>query len=81
MAVARQLDPSYPIEPGVRGVNVVYQINLKDANTYFVARNMTVQNKDMIYVAASLSNDFYKAMQLFNTMAGPVTTGLVVAKI
>lgn len=81
VAVARELDPSYPIEPGVRSINVVYRINLKDANTYFVARSMSVHNKDMIYVAASLSNDFYKAMQLFNTVAGPVTTGLVVGKI
>jgi hypothetical protein len=35
----------------------------------------------MIYVAASLSNDFFKAMQIFNNVAGPVATGLVVAKI
>ena len=67
VAVARALDPSYPIEPGVRNINVVYRVNLKDPNTYFVARSMTVHDKDMIYVAASLSNDFYKAMQLFNT--------------
>jgi polysaccharide biosynthesis/export protein len=81
VAVARELDPNYPIAPGVRGVNVVYRVNFSDANTYFTARGVSVHNKDMIYVAASLSNDFYKAMQLFNTVAGPVTNGLVIAKV
>jgi polysaccharide export outer membrane protein len=80
-SVAREIDPSYPIEPGARYVNVVYRINLKDANTYFVARRMAVHNKDMLYVAASMSNEFYKAMQLFNTAVGPAVTGVAVSKI
>ena len=35
----------------------------------------------MIYVAASLSNDFYKAMQLFSTAVQPAVTGYAVSKL
>ena len=80
--LARDLDPAYPIPPGVRTVNVVYRLHFKDANTYFLARHMAVQNKDMIYVSASLAMDFYKAMSLFSTAinvaAGPAATAYAV---
>ena len=73
-SVARDLDPAYPIEPGARSVNVVYRINMKDAATYFLARNFAVRNKDVIYVAASPSMEFYRAMQLFSTLTQPAIT-------
>ncbi len=81
VSLARELDPTFPIEPGARAVNVVYRINLKDTNTYFVARHMQVHNKDMIYVASSPSNEFYKAMQMFTTAAQPAVMGLAVSRI
>lgn len=80
VSLARELDPTFPIEPGARTVNVVYRINLKETNTYFVARHMSVHNKDMIYVAASPSNEFYKAMQMFTTTAQPAITGFAISR-
>jgi polysaccharide export outer membrane protein len=71
VSVARQLNPDYPIAPGQRLVNVVYRINLKDANTYFLARRFPVRNKDVIYVAASPSTEWQKALALFNSVASP----------
>ena len=73
--VARGLDPAYPFEPGARQANVVYKINMKDAATYFLARNFSIRNKDVIYVAASPSTEFYRAMQLFSTLTQPAMTG------
>jgi polysaccharide export outer membrane protein len=85
VSLARELDPTFPVEPGARTVNVVYRINLKDTNTYFVARHMPVHNKDMIYVAASPSNEFSKAMQMFTTAvsaaAQPALIGYTASKI
>lgn len=75
VAIARLLDPSYPIPPDARTVNVVYRINLKDPSTYFMARKFQVRNKDMIYVAAAPAVEFYKAMQLFSTITQPAITG------
>jgi polysaccharide biosynthesis/export protein len=73
-SVARQLNPDYPIAPGQQFVNVVYRINLKDANTYFLARRFPVRNKDVIYVAASPSTELQKALNLFNSVAAPAYT-------
>ena len=72
--MARELDPAYPIEPGARLVNVVYRINMKDAATYFLARNFAVRSKDVVYVAASPSEEFYQAMQIFSTLTQPAIT-------
>jgi len=73
-SVAAQLDPAYPIPPGARTVNVVYRINLQDTATYFLARGFQMRNKDVIYVAASPSTEFYQAMRLFSTISQPAMT-------
>ena len=70
-AVARQLNPGYPIAPGQQFVNVVYRINMKDAGTYFLARRFPVHNKDVVYVASSPSAELQKALSLFNSVASP----------
>ena len=79
-AIAAQLDPAWTVPPGARTVNVVYRINLKDTATYFLARNFQMRNKDVIYVAASPSTEFYQAMRLFSTLTQPAITGVSVAK-
>ena len=81
VSVARALDPVFPIPPGARFVNVVYRINLRDPNTYFVSRHMPIRDKDMIYVAASSASEFYKAIQLFTTIAQPAFTAYGVSRL
>jgi polysaccharide export outer membrane protein len=81
VAVARQLNPDYPIAPGQPLVNVVYRINLKDANTYFLARRFPVRNKDVIYVAASPSTELQKALVLFNSVTSPAYTAVAGASL
>ena len=78
--VARRLDPLYPIAPEAVSVNVVYRINLKDANTYFVARHFAMRNKDVMYVAASPSTELYKALTLFGAVASPAVSGAYLVK-
>lgn len=77
--IAQELNPTFPIEPGARVVNVIYRLHFKDANTYFLARHMAVENKDMIYIAASMSTEFYRAVSLFTTpisaVSAPVSMG------
>lgn len=76
-AVARQLDPSFPVS-GNGLVNVVYRINLRDANTYFLARRMQVRDKDMIYVASASSTELAKVLQLFSLVTQPILTGAAI---
>ncbi len=70
-AVARQLNPDYPIAPGQQFVNVVYRINLKDTGSYFLARRFPVHNKDIIYVASAPATEWSKALSLFNQILSP----------
>lgn len=74
--VARRLDPTYPISPQATEVDVVYRVNLKDAATYFTARRFPMRNKDVMYVAASPSTEFFRALQLLGAATSPVMTGI-----
>lgn len=76
VAIARRLDPSFAIPPGATTVDVVYRVNLRDAATYFTARRFPMRNKDVMYVAASPSTEFFRALQLFGAAASPVVTGI-----
>lgn len=78
--IARLLNPHYPIEPGMRSANVIYQVNLKDAGNYFLARKFAVHNKDVMYIASAPATQVYKAMQLFNTVAQPAVMGAFAAR-
>lgn len=73
--IARLLNPHYPITAGAANANVIYQVNLKDAGTYFLARKFAVHNKDVMYIASAPVMQLYKAMQLFSTVAQPAVTG------
>lgn len=81
VSVARDLDPSFPFEPGQRFVNVVYQINLRDPSAYFWARRFQVHNKDIVYVASSPLNDVAKAMGILSTVYNPALTGFCAATV
>jgi polysaccharide export outer membrane protein len=68
-SLAHLLDPTFPIKPGQSTVNVVYRINLRDTNTYFMARKFPVENKDIVYVASAMATEFQKFMNILNGVA------------
>lgn len=78
-AIARKLDSNFPIEVGQTMVPVVYRINLKDPNTFFLARKFAVQNKDMIYVANAPLTDVQKFLGLVQTVATPAATAKAIS--
>ncbi len=78
VALARELDPSFPIEPGARTVNVVYRVNMRDPSAYFWARRFPVRNKDILYVATAPLNDVQKAMSVLSSVTNPALTAISV---
>jgi polysaccharide export outer membrane protein len=56
-------------------VPVVYQLNMRDANSFFLARSFPMRDKDMLYVANSASDPWQKALGLFGTVMAPATFG------
>ena len=69
--VAREIDPSFKIEPGQTTVNVVYQANMRDPSTYFWARRFQIRNKDIIYVATAPLTEVQKTMGILSSVYGP----------
>ena len=74
ISLVRQLDPSFPVKPGQTTANVVYRINLRDTNTYFLARQFVVENKDIVYVASALATEWQKFLSLTELTATSAIT-------
>jgi polysaccharide export outer membrane protein len=67
--VALRIDPNVRIGPGQHSVRVVYRLNMRDTNTFFLARQVPVIDKDILYVATAPLNDIQKAMVLVQSAA------------
>ncbi|HJU19592.1 MAG TPA: polysaccharide biosynthesis/export family protein [Stellaceae bacterium] len=57
---------------------VVYRLNMRDANSYFLAQRFPLENNDIIYVANARLDELQKFFTLLNTLTGPIVTGIVV---
>jgi len=73
-----QLAPSRELPSQGDLVPVVYQLNLRDANSFFLARSFPMRDKDMLYVANSASDPVQKFLGLVGTALGPVIGGAAV---
>ncbi len=57
-----------------QGVPVVYQVNMRDPQTYFAIQQFSMQDKDLIYIANAPTVQIYKFLQLLYTLASPAVT-------
>jgi polysaccharide export outer membrane protein len=79
VAVARALNPTFVIPADATAVNVIYRLDLRDAKSYFLARQFAVENKDMIYVASAPLNDLQKFLSILNMAVSPAYAAKVLA--
>ncbi len=71
-----------PPRPGTteaKGAPIVYQINMRDPQTYFLMQRFDVRDKDIIYVANAPTVQIYKFLQLIYTFATPAFTAKTLA--
>lgn len=61
-----------------RSSPVVYRLDFRDADSYFLANQFPLEDKDIIYVSNALLSDVQKFFTLLNTVTGPVISGFVV---
>ncbi|MGH7154024.1 MAG: polysaccharide biosynthesis/export family protein [Acetobacteraceae bacterium] len=59
---------------------VLYHLDLRQVDGYFLAERFPIENKDMIYVANAQFTNLQKLFTLIGTITGPVVTGAVVAR-
>ena len=62
-------------------VPVVYRLNLRDANSYFLARAFQMRDKDILYVANAPLTEVQKFFNVIGTLASPVVSGAAVYNI
>jgi polysaccharide biosynthesis/export protein len=77
-AIVRALDQ--PIATGAAGgvSPIVYRFNLRDGNSFLLAREFPVQDKDVIFVADAPAARIYNFATGLNQVTGPIITGLLV---
>lgn len=72
---AKHMDPGDQTAASVDGtVPVVYQVDLRDPASLFIAQHFPMQNHDVIYVANSPEAEFSKFLRLVVAVASPAAT-------
>ena len=68
--------PVSPTRPGAlpSGLPIVYQVNMRDPQTYFLMQQFTMRDKDVVYIANAPTVQIYKFLQLIYTFATPAIT-------
>jgi polysaccharide export outer membrane protein len=62
-------------------VPVVYRLNLRDANSYFLARAFQMRDKDIIYVANAPLTEVQKVLQVIGSITSPIVGGAAVYNV
>jgi len=62
------------------GSPIAYRFDFSDANSYLLAEQFPVRDKDIIFVADAGAVQVEKLFTLLQTVTGPVITGLVVCR-
>jgi polysaccharide export outer membrane protein len=69
--------PNEPVRTTADGkVPVIYRINLKDPNAFFVAQSFMMDNKDVLYVSNAPVTELQKVLNLVFSVAYPIVSGV-----
>jgi polysaccharide export outer membrane protein len=71
-----QLEPGRSLPSQGNLVPVIYRMNLRQANSFFLARAFGMKNKDILYVANAPSDPVQKFLGLVGTVTAPAISGL-----
>jgi polysaccharide export outer membrane protein len=73
--LVKQIDPKRPLPSQGNLVPVIYQLNLRDTNSFFLARSFPMQDKDILYVSKAPSDPLQKFFNIFGAVVAPATLG------
>lgn len=72
-SAVRQMKPDYDGRYGDK-VPVVYRVNLRDPRAYFYAKNFTIRDRDVLYVANSPATELQKFLTIIGSIRGLAST-------
>jgi polysaccharide export outer membrane protein len=67
--VARALGVAFPDQPGLKGVPIIYRVNLKDPSGYFYAGKFQMVSDDLVYVPTADAAELQKFLLIVNSAA------------
>ncbi|MGS0896224.1 polysaccharide biosynthesis/export family protein [Burkholderia stagnalis] len=69
--------PNQPVMTTADGkVPVIYRVNLRDPNSFFVSQSFMMDNKDVLYVSNAPITEIQKVLNLVFSVIYPVVTGV-----
>ncbi|MFN3659319.1 MAG: polysaccharide biosynthesis/export family protein [Pseudolabrys sp.] len=71
-----QLQPGRQLPSEGDLVPVIYRLNLRNANSFFLARAFQIKNKDILYVSNAPSTPVEKFLRLVGAVTAPVVSGV-----
>jgi polysaccharide biosynthesis/export protein len=80
-SVVRSIRPNSPLLVESGSVPVVYRINLRDPNGFFIAQRFPLFPQDIIYVSNSSGAEFQKAIQFLSMLTAPAATGVAITNV
>lgn len=69
-----------PMRLGTAPAPVVYELDMMNPTSYFVAQKFAMKDKDLVYIANAKTNKFYKFFNLISMIIGPAITGIAVSR-
>ena len=79
-AIVRALDQPIATRAADGASPVAYRFDFSDANSYLIAHQFPVRDKDIIFVADAGAIQAQKVFTVLQTITGPVITGLLVCR-
>ena len=79
-SIVRALDKPIAARAQDGTAPVAYRFDFSDANSYLIANQFPVRDKDIIFVADAGAIQVQKLFTLFQTVTGPVISGLLVCR-
>ena len=79
-SIVRALDQPIATRAADGTSPVAYRFDFSDANSYLIADQFPVRDKDIIFVADATAVQVQKVFTLLQTVTGPVITGLLVCR-
>lgn len=73
-----EMSPGRPLPSAGNLIPVVYRLNLRDLNSFFLARSFAVKDKDILYVANSPSDPVLKFLRIVGAVTSPVISGAAI---
>jgi polysaccharide export outer membrane protein len=73
------LVPGRELPAGGNLIPVIYRLNLREANAFFLARAFPMKDKDILYVANAPTDPLQKFLRMLGTIVSPVATGVAIS--